>query len=193
MLIFGHTGLGKGVLDFTRWGQVSGQFLGLFLVGTVFPDFFDKTLYYLLSFLSGRTGIDVGLVSGTRTIAHSAVFVFGGLAAGRVFMKPALLFFFYGAATHILLDHCGDFVGWLVSDSARSFFETPFYADSRIIGIFWPFLGTEFPETPFASARQHIIDVFLRPHIILSEFLGFCLLIRDRRRVATAVHQLFVN
>src|SRR4051812_43545813 len=104
MFVFGHLGIGSKLA--TPWAQ--GLPRRWLLVGTLLPDLIDKPLYYGLSFATGKSGTDLGLISGTRTFGHTALFLVL-LALGSIIRRSRILAALaLGTATHLLIDNFGD-------------------------------------------------------------------------------------
>src|ERR1700733_5728748 len=100
MIFFGHLGIGlKTAQPFRR-----DLPLKPLLLGTLLPDLIDKTLYYGLSFATGRRGAELRLISGTRTFGHTILFTLalGAIAARR--RSKTLAALALGSATHLFLD-----------------------------------------------------------------------------------------
>ena len=106
------------------------------LLGAILPDLIDKPLYYALSFITGRSGAAVGLISGTRNFGHAAIttVLLGGVASWR--RSRMLAAVSLGMASHLLLDNVGD--RFLVGSDKFS-----------LEGLLWPFEGWRFPASLF--------------------------------------------
>jgi membrane-bound metal-dependent hydrolase YbcI (DUF457 family) len=111
MFVLGHLGIGKRMVDLLRV-ELPARFV---LLGTLLPDLIDKPLYYALTLWTGRTGADVGLISGTRTFGHSGLLLIAVAAVWRFRARAASpragrawLALWLGMVTHVLLDLVGD-------------------------------------------------------------------------------------
>jgi membrane-bound metal-dependent hydrolase YbcI (DUF457 family) len=122
----------------------------------ILPDLIDKPLYYSLSFYLQKRGAELGLISGSRTFGHTALFVIFicglfWITKDRKFKMVAL-----GLATHLFLDQVGDF--------------------GRFTYVSWPI--TAFPIMPFENTADHLLSV-LRPYVLFGEIVGALILIRE--------------
>jgi membrane-bound metal-dependent hydrolase YbcI (DUF457 family) len=165
MLPLGHLGIGLQVARPFRRGLP----LKPLLLGTLLPDLIDKPLYYGLSFATGRRGLDIGLISGTRTFAHTILFTaaLGILAASRrskLFAALAL-----GSATHLILDVVTDVF------TRRS--------DYSLSVLAWPLLGWQFPGYTYSGIGEHL-GQFREPFFIYAEVIGAILLFVEWRRAS---------
>src|SRR4051812_22338745 len=144
MIFFGHLGFGLKLAN-PFLGQKSGRFpLKWLLVGTLLPDVIDKSLYYGLSWLNGLRGADLGLISGTRTLGHSALFLLLLAGFAALLKSRPLAALTLGVATHLLVDHLGDSIGHAIWPS---FDQPQFDAQGRnlsLVGLLWPFMGARF-------------------------------------------------
>ena len=165
MFVLGH--LGMGALLARPWS--AGIRRRWLMLGTLLPDLLDKSLYYGLSWSTGRSGQELGLVSGTRTFGHTALFLLGltllaGVRKSKIFGALAL-----GVATHLLLDQLGEaFAG-----SSESILET---------ALLFPLGGFRFPVIPYAGLSDHL-GSFRRTHIWMGELIGGALLAWDYWRL----------
>ncbi len=160
MFVLGHLGVGATLVQ--PWSR--GLRRRWIFLGTLAPDIFDKPLYYVLSFATGRSGADLGLISGTRTIAHTAIvlLVVASLAAWR--RSRVLAAVTIGAATHLFLDNLGDL------------FAEPKLPGQRTVDVLlFPLLGAQFPDIPFGGPSVHLLSL-LHPYTIGGEIAGALLL-----------------
>lgn len=172
MFIFGHLGIGSRIVKpFSR-----GLRLRFVLLGTLLPDLIDKPLYYSLSWSTGLTSDELGLISGTRTFGHTALLLLAisGVAVWR--RSRILAAIALGVSSHLFLDMLGDYFS-TSSELARSL--QAISADSNGPGtlnaILFPFLGFDFPDQPFLDADAHL-QSFNRMYIWLTEILGLSIL-----------------
>ena len=150
VILFGHLGIGSKLAS--PWKK--GLPFGVLLVGTMLPDLVDKPLYY--------SGLAPGLITGTRTFGHTALFcatlwAVGLAARSRVFAALAL-----GVASHLLLDNFVD-----------RFMPNP--GSEGLLALLWPFLGTRFPVLPYRTIGEQVATVF-QPVMIGAEVVGLALL-----------------
>lgn len=163
MFIFAHLGIGSKLARPWRDG-VSRPAL---FVGTILPDLIDKPLYYGLVLATGRRGAELGMIAGTRSFAHTALFLALLLAAAYAIprRRRVLAALAIGVATHLLLDNVGDV---LLGDRSRSAFRA----------MTWPGHGLQFPVNPYASLGAHLEHALLAP-ILACEAIGIVILLGD--------------
>lgn len=170
MIFFGHLGIGKALASAFRKGLPTRWLL----LGTVLPDLVDKPLYYGLVLVTGKRAAELGMVSGTRTFGHTAIFVLmlGTFATLRRSRKLSALSL--GIATHLLLDGLTDYY-FLISHGL-----TPGSA------LLWPL--NSFPVMPHPTLREHV-GAWRNPFLIVSEVIGVSFLVPDfakARRLASS-------
>lgn len=163
MFVFGHLGIGSKIVS--PWS--SGLPRRAILIGTILPDLIDKPLYALASF-AGRHGTDLGVIAGTRTFGHTAIFLLlTALAAiakrSKIFAALAL-----GTATHLFLDNLSDHF-------------VPGEHSSALVAMAWPFLSREFPANTLDP--QSFVNRF-GPFMIGAEIVGIALLCWDQWKLA---------
>jgi hypothetical protein len=160
MFVFGHLGIGSKLVS----PVASGLPRRAILLGTLLPDLIDKPLYYGLSLATGRSGAELGLISGSRTFGHTALFLlalsFGALASRSRWLAALSL----GVASHLLLDNVGEV-----------FIHPP---GGNLVTLLWPFLGTAFPPYKFQSLGDHL-SMFFHPFILGAEVVGLAILLWD--------------
>lgn len=154
MFVLGHLGIGSKLVS--PWSK--GLPKKYVLLGTLFPDFIDKPLYYGLSFITGEHGVELGLISGTQTIAHTGLFLLCVATAAFFWKSRALAALALGISTHLVLDNLGDHP---IGES-----------------LLWPFMTLQFPVIPFPSLGDHLVS-FIRPYIFWTELAGASLLLWD--------------
>jgi hypothetical protein len=174
MFIFGHLGIGSKIVR--PLGRALPQ--RWLLLGTVLPDLVDKPIYYGLSWTTHLHGAELGLISGTRTFGHTALFTLAiALAAyfrsSRVWAALAL-----GAASHLLLDGVTDQFSPSLRDIA-----------GPASALLWPFTHQDFPIIPHPSLGHHL-SVVSRPFILWAELGGALLLAWDLWRKKVSVKPL---
>jgi hypothetical protein len=165
MFIFGHLGIGSKIVS--PW--TTGLPRRAVLVGTVLPDLIDKPLYWGAALVTQQRGADIGLISGTRTLGHTAIFLFLIVAIALVRRSKMLAALALGMATHLFLDNLSDHFASFPSDH------------SALMAMTWPFMGPNFFAIP---PDRHIFS--LTPFLIGSELVGIALLGWDQWKLAHA-------
>jgi hypothetical protein len=164
VLLLGHLGFGSALArPLSR-----GLELRLVLVGTLLPDLLDKPLYYGLALATGRSGAQLGLVSGTRTFGHTALLLLALLIAARWRRSAVLLALALGMATHAPLDIGLD----LLTAKPES---------TALLAFTFPMGGLRFAVLPFRDPLQHLGGLLDTAHVA-TEVLGAVLLAWTLRR-----------
>ncbi|MFL5420199.1 MAG: metal-dependent hydrolase [Myxococcales bacterium] len=176
MFVFGHAGIGTAIAS--PCVPRDGRTLRFLFLGTLLPDLVDKPLYYALSFATGRTSADLGLISSTRTFGHTLLFCL-------------LLYLFLprrdgvplaaGMITHLFLDEMGDVFTLFFPQPGP-----PRPGPDTVAAILFPFLGLHFPILPFSSATEHI-RTLAQPYTVGGEVIGAVLIYLNRRRLRAAI------
>ncbi len=162
MFVLGHLGVGSKIVSpWTRDLPKSAVFFGCLL-----PDLMDKALYYGLVEATGRRSFQLGLICGTRTFGHTALFCLALALAARALRSPALKAVTLGVASHLLLDNLGEITA-LAGEKNPYLFHA----------LLWPALRP-FPPYIFKSASEHF-KTFLKPYIFAGEVAGAYLLLMD--------------
>jgi hypothetical protein len=138
--------------------------MAFLLLGTLLPDLIDKPLYYGLVWLTGHHGAALGLVSGTRSFAHSLLFLALLALSSWIGRSKKLAALAAGSATHLLLDNLFE-----------PFMDLTIY--SSRIALFFPFYGGRFPVAQHHSLGQHIA-VHMNYADFVAETIGLILLAR---------------
>src|SRR5947209_6204662 len=100
MFLLGHLGIGKKVAQpFSK-----GLSTRIILLGTILPDLIDKPLYYSIAWATGKQAHELGLISGTRTFGHTALFLLFIVLLGAAKKSRFLAALSLGITTHLLLD-----------------------------------------------------------------------------------------
>jgi hypothetical protein len=120
------------------------------VVGGLLPDLIDKPLYYGLVFATGRRGVELGLVSGTRTFGHTGLLLIAVAALAVARRSLFLRAMAWGVLSHLVLDVAGDLYGLAFG---------PREGPSILSALFFPLLGPHFPVSPFHSVREHLLSV----------------------------------
>ncbi len=175
MFVLGHLGIGGRLAA----PQVPARARRWVFLGTLLPDLIDKPLYYGLSLLTGLHGGELGLISGTRTFGHTALFllVVWLLSRGRCGAALAL-----GMATHLLLDSFTDLLGLFgAAGPAATGAPNP----PTLAAIFYPLLGLRFPIAQFRSLREHALTL-TGGYVVAGEVIGGALLLASWWRARKA-------
>lgn len=139
---------------------------GWLLMGTCLPDLIDKPLYYIHSWASGLRGADLGLISGPRTLGHTAIFLVVflavGLAGNRRSAAVAL-----GVATHLILDFIADRIDFPDRDSGT------------LRALLFPFWNQGFAVMPYDNLGDHLTHSYARITLVVGELMGGLLLWRE--------------
>lgn len=163
MWFLGHLGIGsKLAAPFSRKLPLSAV-----LVGTLLPDLIDKPLYYGSALVTGRHGLDIGLISCTRTFGHTALFLLALSAIAYARKSTLFAALTIGVATHLMLDGFQDY--WfhtVMGETGES---------SLRIAVLFPFLQSRFADMPYASLAEHLRSGD-RPFTIVSELVGAAIL-----------------
>ena len=171
--------MGIGSRLASPWAK--GLPLTYLLAGTILPDFFDKTLYYALSFATGLHGAELGLISGTRTVGHTGIFLILLMILAFARKSKPWAALALGVATHLLLDN--------ITDRAMGH---PGGTSSALIALSFPLMGFHFAVIPFTSLVEHLRS-FNEPFLWVSEIIGVGLLAWDtwkRRHTSEIVRNL---
>ncbi len=155
MFIFGHLGIGsKLVHPFSR-----GLSDKAVLLGTILPDLIDKPLYYGFSFFTRKQGAELGMISGTRTLGHTALFLVLLTSSAYIKKSRFLAALSLGVASHLLLD------------SSADYFLNKFYNYPIQSGLFWPLNHAKFPIIHYNGIQEHL-STWLNPVILIGEIMG---------------------
>jgi hypothetical protein len=177
MFILGHVGIGSRLGALVP-GAGAAKVAPWLLFGTLLPDLIDKPLYYGLAFASDARGADLGLISCTRTIGHSALFaVFLWLVLAATGRRRAGLALFVGMATHWLLDFGGDAAGFLFFRAGLAWRPLGW---SSLRALVFPLAGRHFAVMPFHTMKDHIRGLG-QIYTITGELVGGALLLMSRR------------
>ena len=176
MFVLGHLGIGSAI------GRplVRPAELRWLCFGALLPDLIDKPLYYALAFATGRRAAELGLISGSRTFGHTALFALLVLLLVRGRRGAALA---VGMATHLLVDLAGDVYAWLSSDVLHLIASrAPAHPGPGTIGaVLFPLLGPHFPISPFQTVGEHVLSV-ASAWLVFGELAGAALLFWQFRR-----------
>jgi hypothetical protein len=180
MFVFGHLGIGSGLVSLVkRELPISGV-----LVGTLLPDLIDKPIFYGLV---RRRIVPLELQSmlpGTRTLGHTlvAVLVVATLALLSADTRRSwLVAIALGMVSHLLLDVLADCLAAL-----RDPLPFSFRRSAAVRAAVFPLLGP-FARTHTSDFAQHFWAA-LRLHGI-SEIAGLAVLVTRVRLRARSAHQ----
>src|SRR4051812_48147673 len=104
MFVFGHLGIGSKMIS--PWTKNLSR--PMVLLGTLLPDLIDKPLYYLKVLFFGIESTTLPLISGSRTFAHTALFLIALSIVGIVRRSRTLAAICLGVGTHFILDGWSD-------------------------------------------------------------------------------------
>jgi hypothetical protein len=173
MFFFGHLGIGSKIVSPLTRGLPKKAVL----LGTILPDLIDKPLYYGLSLATGKQGSDLGLVSGSRTFAHTALFLLVITCAAILRRSKPLAALSLGIASHLLLDSLSSY---LISHPQQEIFRSV---------IMWPLNGWAFPIIPFHNLGEHLSTIS-QPSSLAAEGIGLILLGREWHKTTICNQQV---
>jgi hypothetical protein len=158
LFVLGHVGIGPRLL-FRLRDRLPPRWL---VLGCLLPDLIDKPLFYGLLWTRGHPD---ALIAGSRSVAHSGLFLLALLALALVFRVAGLWAVAAGVATHLVLDIGGELVTGALPDA------------SIWIAILFPALGWRFPRAHFGSLLEHLRLSAENVYIIGGEIVGAALLL----------------
>lgn len=161
MFWLGHMGIGSKLVS--PWTKNLPY--RVVLIGTVFPDILDKSLYYGLSWMTGKRGADLGLISGTQTFGHTAFLTSLVIVAALVRKSKVLAALSLGMMSHLLIDNVLDHFAAIPDRGLPT----------TLDALLWPLHGTQFPVYPFQNLQAHLLSIH-RPEILWGEVIGGALL-----------------
>lgn len=140
------------------------------------PDLVDKPLYYGLVAATGRRGVELGLISGSRTAGHTALFLLLFALLALLLRSPPLRAIGWGIASHLFLDNLGEL------------FARHDGTPTALHALLFPLLGFHFPYSHSQSVGEHLASL-CTGYVVFGELLGAILLARAlyRRRSGIAV------
>jgi hypothetical protein len=170
MWAFGHLGIGSKIA-----APMSRKLpYGWLLLGTLLPDLIDKPLYYGMSLFTGDSGVDLGLISCTRTVGHTGIFALSIALLAFARRSKTMAAIALGVASHLLLDGLQDY--W-----ARKFLGVAGESSLAMAALFPFFTGSfdpRFAIMPGKSLGERLSSGAL-PFIAVSETLGLAILAWD--------------
>lgn len=160
MMPLGHLGIGTTLVrPFTA--KRPFRFV---MLGTLLPDLIDKPLYEVFKFSTGRCGDSIGLISGTRTLGHTALFCALIWVLALKQKSSSLIALAWGVISHLVLDQVVDWFGWYG------------HVPEGPSALLWPFLNTNFYAAD-CSVESTIWHRYLLPGVWSTEVIGFLLLL----------------
>ena len=162
MFVLGHVGIGPRLLGPLRH-RLPARWLAL---GCLLPDLIDKPLFYALLWAEGHAD---ALIRGSRSVAHSGLFLLALIALAAVARRAFLRALAAGVATHLVLDIAGELITGADPDS------------SIWLAIFYPAMGGQFPSAHFASMLEHLKLTAESWYVVAGEVVGAALLFRAYR------------
>jgi hypothetical protein len=159
MFILGHAGIGSRMAGPLR-ELLPGWWL---LFGCLLPDLIDKPLFYGLLWMEGHAD---GLITGTRSVGHTGLFLLALILLAAVTRSRPLWAVAVGVTTHLVLDIGGELMGG--ADSESSIWHA----------IFYPRFGARFPVAHFDSMLQHLRLSAQSEYVIAGELVGGAILLR---------------
>ncbi len=165
MLLFGHLGLGNALSEpFLRPGRPESRSLFPWIcLGTLLPDLIDKPLFHLLKIANRANLIEsVGLITSTRTIGHTALFLIASAGFASFTKSRARFAVTLGVATHLFLDNLLD--QWVGASPS-----------SALIALIFPLYEGRFSEAPFDDLEGHLALSVTRLETLSAEALGLVL------------------
>jgi hypothetical protein len=167
LFVLGHVGIGTRLL-----GRLRNRLPARWLVfGCLLPDLIDKPLFYGLLLLRGYPD---PLISGSRTVGHTGLFLVALVAFALLTRKPAAWALVAGVATHLALDIAGELFTGASPES------------SIWLAVLFPLLGLRFPQAYFRSLLEHLRLSAENVYVVGGEVVGGTILLvswwRRRKR-----------
>jgi hypothetical protein len=158
LFVLGHVGIGTRLLF--RWRQrLPPRWL---IFGCLLPDLIDKPLFYGLLWARGHPD---ALISGSRSIGHTGLFLLALLMLAAIFRRPRWWAVVAGVATHLVLDIGGELVGGSLPDASIWF------------AILFPAFGWRFPHAHFGSLIEHLRLTGENVYVLAGELVGGAILL----------------
>lgn len=158
MFVLGHVGIGPRLLGRLRH-RLPPRWL---VLGCLLPDLIDKPLFYGLLWLRGHPD---PLISGSRSLGHSGLFLIALLALAVLTRAAPAWALLAGVATHLALDIIGEAVTSASPDS------------SIWLAILFPLLGFRFPRARFGSLLEHLQVEAGNAYVLGGEVVGGAILL----------------
>jgi hypothetical protein len=171
LFILGHVGVGTRLL-----GRLRERLPARWLVfGCLLPDLIDKPLFYGLLWSRGHPD---PLISGSRSVGHSGLFLVALLALALLSRRASAWALFAGVGTHLILDLVGELVAGARPES------------SIWLAILFPLLGWRFPKARFGSLLEHLQLSAENAYVVGGELIGGAILLsawwRRRRMIQSS-------
>lgn len=170
MFFFGHLGIGSKMAY--PWRDQLPRIA--LLVGTTLPDLIDKPVYYTVAAVIGRDAASQSLISGTRTFAHTLIFLILIVLIAYLRKSRVMAALAVGVATHYLIDVLGDEI------QLRLSLITPGTGPDGFQALLWPLLGWGFP-TSTTTMVGHGTQI-INPWVLMGEVAGILILLWDYRK-----------
>jgi hypothetical protein len=170
MFFFGHLGIGSKMAY--PWRDKLPR--AALLLGTILPDLIDKPVYYSVAAVIGRDAASQSLISGTRTFAHTLLFLIAIVLIAYLRKSRWLAALAIGIITHHLIDLIGDEV------QLRLSLITPGTGPDGFQALLWPLLGWGFP-TSSSTMIGHGSQI-INPWVFAGEVIGISILLWDYRK-----------
>jgi hypothetical protein len=158
LFVLGHVGIGTRLIPGLRQ-RLPPRWL---IAGCLLPDLIDKPLFYGLLWARGHVD---PLISGSRSIGHSGLFLAALLALSLLSRRAAAWALFAGVVTHFALDIGGEVVA---SASPES---------SIWLAVFFPLLGWRFPKARFGDVLEHLRLSAESIYVVGGEMIGGAILL----------------
>ena len=179
MFLFGHLGIGSEMVrPFSR-----GLALRWILLGSILPDLIDKPIYYTLKLVTQKSGPELFLIHGTRSIAHTGLFTLSLALIAFTKRSKLLAALCLGSLSHLLLDAFSFYLPHSIHEQGQ-------LGEVLLsIPILWPLKGWDFPLTPFSSLWDQLHQI-QSPYTLGFEVVGVLLLFFRTSRVMRALKRL---
>lgn len=156
----GHLGIGAAIVrPVTK--KLSLKWV---LIGTLLPDLIDKPIYAFFRFSTGRCGADIGLISSTRTFAHTGLFCLALFVTSFLVRSSKSRALGWGVVSHLMLDQVVDSFGWYG------------HSPTGPSALTWPFLNTSFYAAN-CGEELPIWHRYLLPGVWSTELIGLLVLV----------------
>jgi hypothetical protein len=158
LFVFGHVGIGTRLLG--KWRhRLPARWL---ILGCLLPDLIDKPLFYGLLWLRGHPD---PLISGSRSVGHTGLFLVSLLAFALLSRRAAAWAVVAGVATHLALDIAGELV---VGSRPEA---------SIWLAILFPLMGFRFPQAQFHDLLEHLRLSAENAYVVAGEMVGGAILL----------------
>jgi hypothetical protein len=165
MFVFGHLGIGTGLVHLLKRGWP----VGAVLLGTLLPDLVDKPLFYGVVRHRLAPEAFCAMFCGTRTIGHTLLATAFIAVIARLRSSAWLLAVAAGMFTHIVLDIASDALA-----SAQHHVAFAFASSGAWRAAVFPLAGTSFAPSANTNLVDHMLAI-VQQHVP-TELLGISLL-----------------